>query len=60
MNKEQETLFLSQIYNTLRLITTQGENTIIMGDCLKAIKQYIQFKEKEENINQEEIEKKEE
>lgn len=60
MNKEQEILFLNQIYNTLSLITTQGENTIIMGDCLKAIKQYIQLKEKEESVNQEEIEKKEE
>lgn len=53
MNKQQEVIFLNQIFNTLSLITTQGENTIVMGDCLKAMKQYIQLKEKEAATEQE-------
>lgn len=32
---------LSRIYNTLLLINTKGEDTIIMADCLKAIKSFI-------------------
>ena len=32
---------LNKIYNTLSLIQTSGENTIIMGDCLKATKELI-------------------
>jgi hypothetical protein len=33
---------LTRIYNTLLLIRTSGEDTIIMGDCLKALKDWIQ------------------
>ena len=47
--KTLETLF--RIYNTLCLIETKGENTIIMADCLKSLKTII---------NEEQIKKKEE
>ena len=36
MTKEQLTL-LSQIYNTLLLVETKGENTMIMAECIKAL-----------------------
>lgn len=36
MNKEQFTV-LSQIYNTLLLVETKGENTLIIAECLKAL-----------------------
>lgn len=32
---------LSRIYNTLLLINTKGEDTLIMADCLRALKNYI-------------------
>ena len=32
---------LFRIYNTLLLVNTKGEDTMIMGDCLKAIKSFI-------------------
>lgn len=38
MNLEQ----LTRIYNTLLLIRTNGEDTMIMGDCLKALKEWIE------------------
>lgn len=41
---------LNKIYNTLALIQTSGENTIIMGDCLRAMKELIT------EIGQQEIE----
>ena len=37
MTQEQATQ-LTRIYNTLLLVNTKGEDTIIMGDCLKALK----------------------
>lgn len=43
---------LAQIYNTLLLISTKGEDTIYMSECLKAIKNiYIQLKENNSNDN---------
>jgi DNA modification methylase len=33
---------LGRIYNTLMLIRTSGEDTVIMGDCLKALKDWIE------------------
>ena len=42
---------LSRIYNTLLLINTKGEDTLIMADCLKALRNFIltnQSKEEEE------------
>lgn len=40
MSKEQLTL-LSQIYNTLLLVETKGENTMIMAECIKALQGVI-------------------
>ena len=45
--KKQDISYLAQLYNTLSLVTTSGENTIIMGDCLKSLKNYIQVSQKE-------------
>lgn len=43
---------LAQIYNTLSLVSTRGEDTIYMSECLKAIKNiYTQLKEKENDNN---------
>lgn len=42
---------LSRIYNTLLLINTKGEDTLVMADCLKALRNFIltnQSKEEEE------------
>lgn len=33
---------LTALYNTLAQIETKGENTIVMGDCLKYLKQIIE------------------
>lgn len=38
MQQEQ----LTRIYNTLMLISTKGEDTLIMADCLRAIEQLMQ------------------
>ena len=32
---------LIKIYNTMLLIETKGENTLIMADCLRALKDII-------------------
>lgn len=40
---------LSKIYNTLRLIDTKGDSTILMGECLKELKALmLQLNETEE------------
>ena len=40
MNYEQiETL--SRIYNTFLMISTKGEDTMLMAECMKAFKQFI-------------------
>ena len=33
---------LEQIYNTFLLVETKGENTIIMGQTLRALKMFIE------------------
>ena len=38
---------LSCIYNTLLLINTKGEDTMVMGDCLRALKSFILNEQKE-------------
>ena len=41
----------SRIYNTLKTISTKGEDTLIMADCLRAIQELakeIEIKEEEE------------
>lgn len=40
MTKDELNL-LTQIYNTLTLVSTKGEDTIIMGDCLKAFQNFL-------------------
>lgn len=32
---------LSRIYNTLLLVNTKGEDTMIMADCLKSLSNFI-------------------
>jgi hypothetical protein len=32
---------LIKIYNTLTTISTKGEDTLTMADCLRALRQYI-------------------
>lgn len=50
MNKEKIDS-LSRIYNTLLLVNTKGEDTIIMADCLRALQNFV-LTEKE-NIEEE-------
>ena len=38
---------MSRIYNTLLLINTKGEDTMVMGDCLRALKSFILNEQKE-------------
>ena len=33
---------LSRIYNTLLIIETKGENTLVMSDCIRALQTTIQ------------------
>ena len=40
ITKEQLTQF-SRIYNTLLQVNTHGEDTMIMGDCLRALQRLI-------------------
>lgn len=32
---------LTKLYNTLSLIETKGENTVVMADCLRYVNQMI-------------------
>lgn len=41
MTQEQINQFI-RIYNTLCTIETKGENTLIMGDCLRAMQMLAQ------------------
>lgn len=48
MSKEQF-IQLSKIFNTLKLIHTCGEDTVLMGDCLRAMDSLLEeLKEKKE------------
>lgn len=38
--KEQDINFLKVLYNTLSLVTTKGEDTILMGECLKQLRNF--------------------
>ena len=38
---------LSRIYNTLLLINTKGEDTIIMADCLNAMRTFVTNEQRE-------------
>lgn len=39
---QEQLVQLSRIYNTMLTIETKGENTIVMGDCLRALQQSVQ------------------
>ena len=41
---------LSRIYNTLLLINTKGEDTLIMADCLRAMQSFISKEQSELEI----------
>ena len=43
--KELETL--TQIYNTMIRINTKGEDTLLMAECLQALRSFILMKDKE-------------
>ena len=38
---------LSRIYNTLLLVNTRGEDTLVMADCLNAMRSFITNEQKE-------------
>ena len=38
---------LSRIYNTLLLINTKGEDTLIMADCLNAMRNFVTNEQRE-------------
>lgn len=46
MNKE-DINFLNSLFSTLSIISTNGESTIYMGECLKQLNQFIKQKEQE-------------
>jgi hypothetical protein len=48
---------LKRIYNTLLLISTKGEDTMIMGECLHAFQNFLLTKQQ---VNETVIENKEE
>ena len=37
---EKDINFLKVLYNTLSLVTTKGEDTILMGECLKQLRDF--------------------
>ena len=43
---------LTRIYNTLLLVNTKGEDTMIMGECLRALQNFILTKKQEITIEQ--------
>ena len=47
--QQEDLILLTQIYNTLGLVNTRGEDTMVMGDCLKAFKQFLLAKQEEYN-----------
>ena len=38
---------LTRIYNTLLLVNTKGEDTMIMGECLKTLQNFVLAKKQE-------------
>ena len=39
--------FLTRLYNTLMLVNTRGEDTIVMGNCLKGLQDFVFAKQNE-------------
>ena len=50
--------FLKVLYNTLSLVTTKGEDTILMGECLKQLRDFtnrlVDLQEEKNNENNQE------
>lgn len=55
---ERDINFLKVLYNTLSLITTKGEDTILMGECLKQLRDFtnrlVDLQEEKNNENNQE------
>ena len=51
---------LTRLYNTLLLVNTKGEDTIVMGDCLRALQNFVLTKKQEIENNYQKENKKEE
>lgn len=49
---------LTRVYNTLLLVNTKGEDTMIMGECLRALQNFVLTKKQEftDEINKKEEE----
>lgn len=45
---------LTRLYNTLLLVNTKGEDTMLMGDCLKVLQTFLLTKNKENENSKEE------
>ena len=50
---KQDLVFLTDLYNILRTITTSDRNTILMGKCLEALGDFLVTKQQE--IKEQEI-----
>ncbi|WP_444210333.1 hypothetical protein [Dialister succinatiphilus] len=52
---ERDINFLKVLYNTLSLVTTKGEDTILMGECLKQLRDFtnrlVDLQEEKNNEN---------
>lgn len=55
---ERDINFLKVLYNTLSLVTTKGEDTILMGECLKQLRDFmnrlVDLQEEKNNENNQE------
>lgn len=52
---QEELTQLGKIYNTLTLVSTKGDDTITMAECLKALKTlYQELKNKQSQTSTEE------
>lgn len=51
---------LTRIYNTLLLVNTKGEDTMIMGECLKTFQNFLLTKKQEVTNEQKTMNKEEE
>lgn len=55
---ERDINFLKILYNTLSLVSTKGEDTILMGECLKQLRDFtnrlVDLQEEKNNKNNQE------
>ena len=51
---------LQRIYNTMLMISTRGEDTLLMADCLRALQKFAQDAQKEHGEAKQETPKAEE